>query len=57
MAGGARVLVQTIDSNDRQIDNGAKGRPDRQQILEGVVDTPQPGQMLRIDVVRVAARP
>jgi hypothetical protein len=57
VAGGARVLVQVIDGNDRQIDNGAKGRPDRQQIIEGVVKTPQPGQMLRIDVVRVAARP
>jgi len=56
VAGGASVLVQVIDGNDRQIDNGAKGRPDRQQILEGVVDTPRPGQMLRIDVVRVTAR-
>jgi sialate O-acetylesterase len=56
VTGGARVLVQTIDSNDREIDNGAKGRPHRQQILEGVVDTPQPGQMLRIDVVRVTVR-
>jgi len=57
VAGGASVLVQVIDGNDRQIDNGAKGRPDRQQIIEGVVETPRPGQMLRIDVVRVAARP
>ncbi|MEO8483260.1 MAG: hypothetical protein ABI634_13695 [Acidobacteriota bacterium] len=57
VAGGARIVVQTIDSNDREIDNGAKGRPDRQQILEGVVDTPRPGQMLRVDVVRVVARP
>ena len=56
VAGGASVLVQVIDSNDREIDNGAKGRPDRQQILEGVVDTPRPGQMLRIDVVRVTVR-
>jgi len=56
VAGGASVLVQVIDGNDREIDNGAKGRPDRQQILEGVVDTPRPGQMLRIDVVRVTAR-
>ncbi|MEP6914122.1 MAG: hypothetical protein ABJC89_00690 [Acidobacteriota bacterium] len=55
VAGGASVLVQVVDSNDRQIDNGAKGRPDRQQILDGVVDAPRPGQMLRIDVVRVAA--
>ena len=59
VAGGASVLVQAIDGNDRQIDNGAKGRPDRQQVLEGVVDTPRAGQMLRIDVVRVtvASRP
>jgi hypothetical protein len=56
VAGGASVLVQVIDSNDREIDNGAKGRPDRQQILEGVVETPRPGQMLRIDVVRVTAK-
>lgn len=55
VAGGASVVVQVLDSNDRQIDNGAKGRPDRQQVLEGVFDTPRPGQMLRIDVVRVAA--
>jgi hypothetical protein len=57
ISGGARIVVQTIDSNDREIDNGAKGRADRQQILEGVVDTPRPGQMLRLDVVRVVARP
>ena len=56
IAGGASVLVQVIDSNDRQIDNGAKGRPDRQQILEGVTDTPRPGQMIRIDVMRVLPR-
>jgi hypothetical protein len=54
--GGANVLVQTIDSNDREIDNGAKGRPDRQQIIEGVTDTPPAGQVLRIDVVKVAGR-
>ena len=56
VAAGAKVVVSVADGNDRQIDNGAKGRPDRQQILEGVVDTPTPGQMLRLDVVRVAAR-
>jgi hypothetical protein len=53
IAAGATVLVQTIDSNDREIDNGAHDKPDRQQVLEGVADTPQAGQMLRIDVVRV----
>ncbi|MEO5820983.1 MAG: hypothetical protein ABIT71_10780 [Vicinamibacteraceae bacterium] len=57
VAGGASVLVQVVDGNDRQIDNGAPGRPDRQQILTGVVDAPQPGQMLRLDVLRVSARP
>ena len=56
VAAGARVLVQTIDSNDRQIDNGATGKPDRQQILEGITATPQPGQMLRLDVVSVKSR-
>jgi hypothetical protein len=56
VAGGAGILVQAIDGNDRQIDNGAKGRPDRQQILEGVADTPRPGQLLRLDIVRVLPR-
>jgi hypothetical protein len=53
---GARVTVKVVDANDRQIDNGATGRPDRQQILEGVTDTVQAGQMLRLDVVGVKAR-
>ena len=56
MAAGATVKVRTVDSNDREIDNGATGRPDRQQILEGVTDKPMPGQMLRLDVVSVRAR-
>jgi len=56
IAAGAKVVVSVTDGNDRQIDNGFKGRPDRQQILEGVVEAPKPGQMLRLDVVRVAAR-
>ena len=56
VAAGATVLVQTIDSNDRQIDNGATGKPDRQQMLEGITTTPQPGQMLRLDVLDVKAR-
>ena len=54
IAAGAKVVVQVNDGNNRQIDNGFKGRPDRQQILEGVVDAPRPGQLLRLDVVRVA---
>ena len=56
VAAGATVTVQAIDGNDRQIDNGAKGHPDRQQIIEGVVDKPPAGQMLRLDVVRVEPR-
>jgi hypothetical protein len=56
VAAGATVKVRTVDSNDRQIDNGAPNRPDRRQILEGVTDTVQAGQMLRLDVVGVKAR-
>jgi hypothetical protein len=56
IAGGASVRVRTIDANDREIDNGAKGKPDRQQVLEGVTDGPQPGQMLRLDVLHVSRR-
>lgn len=51
----ATVVVRVTDGNDRQIDNG-KIAPDRQQIISGVVDHPLPGQMLRIDVVRVKTR-
>ena len=57
VAGGAAVVVRVVDGNDRQIDNGKPGRPDRLQIIKGVVDTPLGGQMLRLDVVRVVARP
>jgi hypothetical protein len=56
VAGGASVKVRTIDANDREIDNSAKGKPDRLQVLEGVTDTPQDGQVLRLDVVRVTRR-
>ena len=56
VAAGASVLVQTIDSNDREIDNGAKGKPDRQQIIEGITDAPLAGQVLRLDVLRVQTR-
>jgi hypothetical protein len=56
VAAGAAVVVRVVDGNDRQIDNSEPGRPDRQQIIKGVVDTPLPGQMLRIDVLRVTAR-
>jgi hypothetical protein len=54
--GGAAILVQTIDSNDREIDNAAKGRPDRQQLIAGVLETPPPGQVLRMDVVSATGR-
>ncbi|MBW8882059.1 MAG: hypothetical protein JF615_11770 [Asticcacaulis sp.] len=56
VAAGATVTVQAIDGNDRQIDNGATGHPDRQQIIAGVTDKPLPGQMVRLDVVRVKPR-
>jgi hypothetical protein len=56
MAAGASVIVRVIDGNDRQIDNAEPGRPDRQQIIKGLSDTPLAGQMLRLEVVRVAVR-
>jgi hypothetical protein len=56
VAAGAKVLVQTIDSNDREIDNGASGKADRRQILEGISDTPPAGQILRLDVAAVRMR-
>lgn len=56
IAGGAGVVVRVIDGNDRQIDNSEPGRPDRLQIFKGVTDAPLPGQMLRLDVIGVAAR-
>jgi hypothetical protein len=56
IAGGANVVVRVVDGNDRQIDNSEPGRPDRQQIIKGVVDKPLDGQMLRLDVLRVTAR-
>jgi hypothetical protein len=56
VAAGATVRVRVVDANDRQIDNGATGRPDRLQVLDGVTDKPMAGQMLRLDVVGVKAR-
>jgi hypothetical protein len=56
MAAGASVTLRVIDGNDRQIDNAEPGRPDRLQIIKGLSDTPLAGQMLRLEVVRVAAR-
>jgi hypothetical protein len=56
VAGGAAVVVRVVDGNDRQIDNNEPGRPDRMQIIKGVIDTPLAGQMLRLDVLGVTAR-
>ena len=53
MAGGSAVVVRVVDGNDRQIDNGKPGLPDRQQIIKGVVDSPPDGQILRLDVINV----
>jgi hypothetical protein len=57
IAAGASVTVRVIDGNDRQIDNAEAGRPDRLQIIKTLSDTPLAGQMLRLDVIRVAALP
>ena len=56
MATGATVIVRVSDGNDRPMDNAEEGRRDRRQILQGFSDTPLPGQMMRLDVVRVASR-
>jgi len=56
MAAGATVVVRVIDGNDRQMDNAEEGRPDRLQIIKGFSDKPLAGQMMRLEVVRVAAR-
>jgi hypothetical protein len=56
VAGGSAVVVRVVDGNDRQIDNGKPGRPDRRQIIKGVVDQPLDGQLLRLDVIDVTVR-
>ena len=56
VTGGATVALEAIDGNDRQIDNGAKGLPDRQQVIEGVTKTPPPGQMARLDFIGMRRR-
>lgn len=56
VVGGAAVVVRVVDGNDRQIDNSEPGRADRQQIIQGVIDKPLAGQMLRLDVMGVTAR-
>jgi len=55
VAAGSTVVIRVTDGNDRQIDNG-KIAPDRRQIIADVVDNPLPGQMLRLDIVRVKTR-
>ena len=55
VAAGAKVIIQVIDGNDREIDND-NNAPNRQRTIPGVVDHALPGQMLRIDVVRVTKR-
>jgi hypothetical protein len=56
IAAGASVVVRVVDGNDRQMDNSEQGRPDRLQIIKGVVDKPLDGQMLRLDVLRLTPR-
>ena len=56
VAGGSAVVVRVVDGNDRQIDNGKPGRPDRLQIITGVIERPPDGQLLRLDVIDVRAR-
>ena len=54
--GGSAVVVRVVDGNDRQIDNGKPGLPDRRQTIGGVVDRPLDGQLLHLDVINVTAR-
>jgi hypothetical protein len=56
MAAGASVTVRVIDGNNRQMDNSEQGRPDRLQIIKGLSETPLAGQMIRLEVLRVASR-
>jgi hypothetical protein len=56
VAGGSAVVVRVVDGNDRQIDNGHTGRPDRRQIIKGVLDQPLDGQVVRLDVLDVTVR-
>jgi hypothetical protein len=56
IAAGAEVTVRVIDGNDRQIDNAEMGPPDRRKLIEGVTAEVLDGQMLRLDVLSVAAR-
>jgi hypothetical protein len=55
VAGEAGVIVRVVDGNDRQIDNNKPGRPDRLRIIKDISTTPLPGQMLRLDVIKVTA--
>jgi hypothetical protein len=53
VSGGSQIVIRVTDANDRQIDNGTSGLPDRQQVIEGVTDEYLDGQMLRLDVLSV----
>lgn len=55
--GGAEVRVGVEDGNERQIDNGYLGSPDRQQTIDGVTNGIPNGQYLRIDVLDVSVSP
>jgi hypothetical protein len=55
IAAGAEVDVGVLDGNDREIDNSAPNLADRQQLIDGVTDTVLDGQVLRVDVLAVAA--
>jgi hypothetical protein len=55
IAAGAEVTVLVIDGNDRQIDNGREGLPDRRQQIEGVTTEVLDGQVIRLDVIAVEA--
>lgn len=51
--GASPVVVSVVDGNDRQIDNGYVGLPDRQQSIAGVTEGAPDGQVLRLDVIAV----
>ena len=53
VAGQAAVVVRVMDGNDREIDNNKPGRPDRMRVIDDISPTPLPGQMLRLDVIKV----
>jgi hypothetical protein len=56
VSGGAQIVVGATDGNDREIDNAEEGLADRRKLIEGVTDEVMDGQMLRLDVISVAAK-